>query len=370
MEERELGGIEGLQGWLSRDVFARTKSPRKAAGRALGTLVEIMAYYVLLSWGLRDSISIETPVGEYGAHDIKHNVDYSLHSPIEQHTLDFPKKGAISCKDIQAKLRHVGVELDGIASKRLISKNGILKNACRISDDEDYRWTANLDGGKVIVTKQRAIPFMVVECKRVGRDAKGNAGPQAIEKAKQGSYVARTVSSLQKIRDGRGNHMGIIYDDYNKPTIGPYDHMVSRIVKSSDPKTLSKFIMSVGIVSNHGNWITSSKPNKELRVLQQSYDWLLFLTDRGLTCFVEEAIMSGQYPATQSAFYSSHTKESGQNPFTKSNMDYDAHTELVCYFTQNMLRAEGWLDVMSLHKRPLGDLKRQVWELRGKAWAQ
>jgi len=164
--------------------------------------------------------------------------------------------------------------------------------------------------------------------------------------------------------------MGIIYDDYNKPTIGPYDHMVSRIVKSSDPKTLSKFIMSVGIMSNHGNWITSSKPNKELRVLQQSYDWLLFLTDRGLTCFVEEAIMSGQYPATQSAFYSSHTKESRQNPFTKSNMDYDAHIELVCYFTQNMLRAEGWLDAMSLHKRPLGDLKRQVWELRGNAWAQ
>jgi len=164
--------------------------------------------------------------------------------------------------------------------------------------------------------------------------------------------------------------MGIIYDDFNKPTIGPYDHMVSRIIKSNDPKTLSKFVMRVGIVSNHGNWITSSNPNKELRVLQQSYDWLLFLTDRGLTCFVEEAIMSGRYPAIQSAFYSGHAKESRQNPFTKSNMDHDAHIELLCYFNQNKIRVEAWLDIMSPHKRPLGALKRQITELRGMAWAQ
>lgn len=363
-----LDGIEDLQGRLSREVFARTKSPRKAAGRALGTIVEIMAYYVLLSWGLRDSISIETPIGEYGAPDIRHNVDYSLHPVVERHELAFPQKGAISCRDVQHKLRHLGVEIDGVVPKQVISKNGILKNACRIGNDADYRWIANLHDGAVTVTRQRAMPFMAIECKRVGRDSKGNAGPQAIEKAKQGSYVARTVSSLQKIRDGRGNHMEIIYDGANRPTIAPYDSMISRIIKSNDPATLSEFIMSVGIVSDHGNWLTSSRPNKELRVLQQSYDWLLFLTDRGVTCFVEEAIMSGRYPSVQSAFYSGHTRKNRQNPFTKSNMDYGAHVELLCYFTRNRARVEAWLDVMSPHQRPLDALKLQIKELREKVW--
>ena len=35
-------------------------------------------------------------------------------------------------------------------------------------------------------------------------------GPQSIEKAKQGAYVARTVSSLQKIRMRNGVLGGVI----------------------------------------------------------------------------------------------------------------------------------------------------------------
>lgn len=360
--------VEGLQDRLSREVFARTKSPRKAAGRALGTLVEIIAYYVLLSWGLRDSISIETPVGEYGSKDITHNVDYSLHPALENYTFAFSQNKAISCKDIQSRLRNVGIEINAIASKNLLSKNGTLKNGCKISNDTDYRWVANLNGDKVTVTKQRAMPFMLIECKRVGRDAKGNAGPQAIEKAKQGSYVARTVSSLQKIWDNNGNSLGVIYDDANRPTVGDYDTMVSRTIKTDNLKTLSRFIMSVGVVSDHGNWLTSGKPNKELRVLQQSYDWLIFLTDQGLACFVEKVIMSGRYPAIQNAFYSSHAEKNGKNQFTKSNMLYDAHMEMLCYFIKNKTRVEAWLDVMSPHNRPLSVLKRQIGDLRGKAW--
>ena len=40
---------------------------------------------------------------------------------------------------------------------------------------------------------------------------------------------------------------------------------------------LQKFILTVGVVSNHGNWFTAEDHNKELKVLAQSYDWLMFI---------------------------------------------------------------------------------------------
>ena len=42
-----------------------------------------------------------------------------------------------------------------------------------------------------------AEPFAIFECKRVGVEEGMRKGPQTIEKAKQGAYVARSVSSLQ-----------------------------------------------------------------------------------------------------------------------------------------------------------------------------
>ena len=48
------------------------------------------------------------------------------------------------------------------------------------------------------------------ECKRVGVEEGNKKGPQTIEKAKQGAYVARTVSSLQKIRIDSGELHGVI----------------------------------------------------------------------------------------------------------------------------------------------------------------
>ena len=47
------------------------------------------------------------------------------------------------------------------------------------------------------------------ECKRVGIEEGMTKGPQTIEKAKQGAYVARMASSLQKIRSESGEMQGI-----------------------------------------------------------------------------------------------------------------------------------------------------------------
>jgi len=42
------------------------------------------------------------------------------------------------------------------------------------------------------------------------------------------------------------------------------------------------FDSPVGVVSNHGNWFIAEDHNKELKVLAQSYDWLLFFRTRDL----------------------------------------------------------------------------------------
>jgi len=66
---------------------------------------------------------------------------------------------------------------------------------------------------------------------------------------------------------------------------------LNEIINSDDMELLSNFILTVGIVSNHGNWFTSENHNKELKVLAQSYDWLLFLTDAGVATFVTDLLL-------------------------------------------------------------------------------
>ena len=71
--------IDSLQKVLSEQVFFHTKDAKKAAGRALGTMIEIISYYLLNEWGLNDSISIERGLPEYGNPSITHNVEFTLH---------------------------------------------------------------------------------------------------------------------------------------------------------------------------------------------------------------------------------------------------------------------------------------------------
>jgi hypothetical protein len=65
------------------------------------------------------------------------------------------------------------------------------------------------------IYEQRKKAYAIFECKRVGVEEGMTKGPQTIEKAKQGAYVARTASSLQKIRNESGELYGIIYKSDN-----------------------------------------------------------------------------------------------------------------------------------------------------------
>jgi hypothetical protein len=71
--------VDALQKTLADSVFEYATDRKKAAGRALGTLVEIITFYTLRSWGFRDHVVIERPVPEFANPNIVHNVEFSLH---------------------------------------------------------------------------------------------------------------------------------------------------------------------------------------------------------------------------------------------------------------------------------------------------
>ncbi len=244
------------------------------------------------------SIAIERGLEEYKNPDITHNVEYSLH-PVK-----FVEKLNVSSEEIPitpAKISKLfGAELAHLLKYErkvhaLLSSCGILRNSCVLGVQGDVVLVGlvRVLNGKTLeldLVGQYRLPYAMFECKRVGVEEGQKKGPQTIEKAKQEAYVARTVSALQKIRTHSGVLHGLIAKKDGSLYSKPYAKLIDEVVHCNDPELLRHFIMTVGVVSNHGNWFTSDNPNKEMKVLAQSYDWLLFLTDGGLVEFVNDVI--------------------------------------------------------------------------------
>ena len=70
--------VDKLQQTLAQKVFHYAKDSKKAAGRALGTLVEIITFYLLKDWGVENNVRIEKGLIEYRNAAISHNVEYTL----------------------------------------------------------------------------------------------------------------------------------------------------------------------------------------------------------------------------------------------------------------------------------------------------
>ncbi|KIE18037.1 hypothetical protein DS62_04085, partial [Smithella sp. SC_K08D17] len=282
--------VDQLQKVLTAKVFHYAKDSKKAAGRALGTLVEIITFYALKSWGFERNVAIERPLPEFGNDEITHNVEYSLHPSNLLMKMKFSRDELpITAKKIanNQKLADLGITAESMKSNALLSNDLILRNSCTVCDCGETFINAYLDqlrksGGQYSIVSLRRRPFAIFECKRVGVEEGMRKGPQTIEKAKQGAYVARTVSALQKIRLTNGSMGGLIQKRDGSFRHGDYYNLMAEIIASDDSELLSRFILTVGVVSNHGNWFTSENHNKELKVLAQSYDWLLFLTDTGI----------------------------------------------------------------------------------------
>jgi len=139
---------------------------------------------------------------------------------------------------------------------------------------------------------------------------------------------------------------------------------------SDDAELLRNFILTVGVVSNHGNWFTSDNQNKELMVLAQSYDWLLFLTDAGLSEFIKDILLSDNRAVApaRAAFKSSYSATKTKNSFTKVQMALEADTVLQKYFASNLKRIETWFNVITPEGQKVGKLRAQIAKLARKSW--
>ena len=365
--------VEALQRALTATVFQYASDKRKAAGRALGTLVEIITFYTLRAWSLRDNIVIERSVPEFGNPDIVHNVEFSLH-PVRTRSL-VNVEGDLPITPAKIK-RHLPIlNAERLKSTSLLTSDLLKRNAAVLVENESGVVVANIDSYEdnrcaLTVCELARDPFAIFECKRVGVEEGMRKGPQTIEKAKQGSYVARSVSSLQKLRLRDGRMQGVIETRDGHIRSGAYGDVLRELIDGHSVDDLDGFILTVGIVSNHGNWFTSDNHNKEIRVLAQSYDWLLFLTDSGLCQFVE-AIILDPTPALEPArhaFLTSYSGASSGNRFTKVRIDANADESLQQYFKDNATGVKDWFNVISPAEGTVDALRENLHTLASKAW--
>lgn len=370
--------VDQLQKVLAKDVFYYAKDAKKAAGRALGTLVEIITFYLLKSWSFEHSVAIERSLTEYGNPEITHNVEFSLHPILRKYRVVLPSKLPTRAPFIFSELKKQVAFPDFRESNMtLLTANDILRNSCVIANGSNSHLLTILeakrnDGLQVMVLEQYAKPYAIFECKRVGVEEGTRKGPQTIEKAKQGAYVARMLSSLHKIRMASGELRGLVYKADQTIYSKPYVELIAEIIASDDPELLRDFILTIGVVSNHGNWFTSNNHNKELKVLAQSYDWLIFLTDKGLSDFITELLLNPVrlLKPARDAFLASYTAEKHKNRFTKVQMDYKSDQVLQAYFRDNSSRFKEWFNIVTPEDGSMSKLRVQVAQLREKDWSK
>lgn len=362
--------IDTLQKALSQEVFSYTSDAKKAAGRSLGTIIELITFYLLREWGLIDSISIERGLPEYGNKSITHNVEFTLHPILhtEEIEVSLPATSSKMFKNIDS----VWKENVARKNKSILDSQNILRNSCLLAEDESRLIVANVKSyysqfAQIDVSVLHPNAYAMFECKRVGVEEGAKKGPQTIEKAKQGAYVAQMTSSLQKVRDDSGNRYGLLYFK-GEPIIKPYELFIKEIVDGDE--YLKNFTLSVGIVSNHGNWFTSENKNKELKVLAESYDWLLFLTDEGFSTFISDVLLhpTKEYESVREAFRKSYKEGKKTNIFTKAKIDYDAHRALCKYFSENRETIESWFNIITPEKSDISELKSILFTLKNKDW--
>src|SRR5205814_3074565 len=132
--------------------------------------------------------------------------------------------------------------------RRLLTVDQVLRNSCIIANGDNSHLIAFLDAKdlgqlRITVVEKYPKPYAMFECKRVGIEKGTKKGPQTIEKAKQGAYVAKSVSSLQKIRLASGELHGLVYKSDQSLYSKPYTELISEIVSSDEPDLLRDFIL-------------------------------------------------------------------------------------------------------------------------------
>ena len=364
--------IDALQKELAKGAFAYAADPKKAAGRALGTFVELITFYLLKSWGLEQYLAIERGLPEFANPSVAHNVEFTLHRSHHVADVEFEKEITLSAKKLMRSEELASHANNGkITTNVLIGKDGLLKNACTIFENQTQFINAYCKTQKkgcptaASAFELSGHPFAMFECKRVGVEEGQKKGPQTIEKAKQGAYVARTVSSLQRVRLQNGSIAGFLERPDGTFICEEYYSLLKRIMSGDNKQLIKDFTLTVGVVSNHGNWFTAENKNKELEVLAQSYDWLLFLTDEGLAAFINDVLhpRSSHLYNCSKAFHDSYSAKKCGNRFTKSKIDTLANAELTDYFTKHAREITGWFNVITPRTAKISELRSQLFHL-------
>jgi hypothetical protein len=167
--------VDALQQVLVEKVFGYAEDRKKAAGRALGTLVEIITYYSLKAWGFRESVAIERPLPEYGNPEITHNVEFSLHPVLRQKEVPLRNFSLpLTTAKLERMLDRLEFDRHGFVSKSavVLNKKGILRNACTFAESKTSFCIASVDEVRepqyaLTVSELHFHPFAVFECKRV-----------------------------------------------------------------------------------------------------------------------------------------------------------------------------------------------------------
>lgn len=375
-KEQQLSyqSIDVLQRALATSVFTHSKDAKKAAGRALGTIVETITFFVLRSWGLLPSVAIEQKLSEYGNPEITHNVEFSLHPLLGEKQFSFVPLEDVPSVTVNRLLKALpgaGSVFHGLdlRTETILDTARIQRNCAVVGRDAKGNLGTvqlDLDAKARILRVQRlwSSPYAMIECKRVGVEEGQKKGPTTIEKAKQGAYVAARVSALQKVVDQEGNLLGVRFRPDGTMDVGPYQVALDSVVKEGSLEDLEGLVLTVGVVSNHGNWFTNSTLNKELKVLRQSYDWLIFLKDQALAEFISDTILSTErtYAPIRSAFMSAYSSDrKGRNAFTKVTMNEDAFASMVDYFDKKKEQIErDWFEMLSSGRTSIAELREEL----------
>ena len=138
--------VDKLQNMLAAEVFGYAKDTKKASGRALGTLVEIVTFYTLCAWELRNHVAIERPVPEFAHSDITHNVEFSLHPIVGSRTVTLaPLQLPLTSKKLLLASGPSSVAGDfHVRNETLIATNRVLRNAAIIGERRGGFLAANL----------------------------------------------------------------------------------------------------------------------------------------------------------------------------------------------------------------------------------
>ena len=183
--------IDSLQKALGSEFFDNRQDIKKAAGRAMGTVVELITFYVLRQWGLLPHLTIERGLAEFANQAITHNVEFGIHPIRSSHRVHLPSRLPVSTSSIlKASRGGMGVpseliglfESDHHKSTQLLSADQVLRNACTVAESERHLLIANLveytDSGAIAdFALLSPSPFAMVECKRVGVEDGARKGP-------------------------------------------------------------------------------------------------------------------------------------------------------------------------------------------------